>query len=325
MDFTPLFLLTAPQSHEPQLIDIDHTVFVQLGLFLLLILVLSRLLWKPYLRVRGERVARVEGYREEAARLEADAQQRLDRAEAALAEARRVGAGERAVARAEAQAREQTLLAEANAAAQKALGEARGAAGRDGGRRAGQARGGGRGDGARGRAQDPGAGGVGVRRAALLVLAVVGLGLGVGGGRAAHGGGRGRRSGQAGGRAEVAEQAPGEELHPAPEIHVKSLLAPDPQLRGAGLPPGEVRWTGGVEGAHGPAPAAQDRARGGGRGAHGGARPGSSSRSSGSSALEHEIAAIRAGIKQEAEVEKARLIELAEERARRDPDRDRPS
>jgi F-type H+-transporting ATPase subunit b len=126
MDFTPLFLLTAPESHEPQLIDIDHTVFVQLGLFLLLIFVLSRLLWKPYLRVRGERVARVEGYREEAARMEADAQQRLDRAEAALAEARRVGAGERAVARAEAHAREQTLLAEANAAAQKALGEARG-------------------------------------------------------------------------------------------------------------------------------------------------------------------------------------------------------
>ena len=57
--------------------------------------------------------------------MEADAQQRLARAEAALAEARRVGAGERAVARAEAQAREQTLLAEANAAAQKTLAEAR--------------------------------------------------------------------------------------------------------------------------------------------------------------------------------------------------------
>jgi F-type H+-transporting ATPase subunit b len=33
--------------------------------------------------------------------------------------------------------------------------------------------------------------------------------------------------------------------------------------------------------------------------------------------LEHEIAGIRAGIKQEAEAEKARLIEIAEERARR--------
>ena len=72
-----------------------------------------------------ERVARVEGYREEAARLEADAEQRLARADVQLAEARRVGAGERAVARAEAHAREQTLLAEANAAAQKKLADAR--------------------------------------------------------------------------------------------------------------------------------------------------------------------------------------------------------
>jgi F-type H+-transporting ATPase subunit b len=125
MNFAPLMLAAAPESHEPQLIDLDATVFVQLGVFFALMLVLWHLLWKPYLRVRGERVTRVEGYREEAARMEADAQQRMARAEAALADARRVGAGERAVARAEAQAREQTLLAEANAAAQKTLADAR--------------------------------------------------------------------------------------------------------------------------------------------------------------------------------------------------------
>jgi F-type H+-transporting ATPase subunit b len=121
-----LLLTAAPQSHEPQLIDLDNTLFVQLGIFMLLLIVLSRFLWRPYLRVRTERVARVEGYREEAARLEADAQQRLARADATLVEARRVGAGERAVARAEAHAREQTLLAEASAAAQRKLAEARG-------------------------------------------------------------------------------------------------------------------------------------------------------------------------------------------------------
>ena len=86
---------------------------------------LTRLLWRPYLRVRAERVTRVEGYREEAARLETEAAVRLARAEASLAEARRVGCGERAVARAEAQAREQTLLAEANSAAQRTLADAR--------------------------------------------------------------------------------------------------------------------------------------------------------------------------------------------------------
>jgi F-type H+-transporting ATPase subunit b len=120
-----LLLQVAPEAHEPQLIDVDRTIFIQFGIFLVLFLVLSRFLWKPYLRVRTERVARVEGYREEAAKLEVDAQTRIARADAALAEARRVGAGERAVARAEAHAREQTLLAEANAAAQRKLAEAR--------------------------------------------------------------------------------------------------------------------------------------------------------------------------------------------------------
>lgn len=120
-----LLLQATPEAHEPQLIDIDHTVFIQLGIFLLALFILNKLLWQPYLRVRTERVARVEGYREEAAKLETDAQHRLSRADAALAEARRVGAGERAVARAEAQAREQTLLAEANAAAQRKLADAR--------------------------------------------------------------------------------------------------------------------------------------------------------------------------------------------------------
>jgi F-type H+-transporting ATPase subunit b len=120
-----LLLQAAPEAHEPQLIDVDHTVFIQLGIFLFLMLVLNKFLWKPYLRVRTERVARVDGYREEAVKLEADAQQRLARADAALAEARRVGAGERAVARAEAHTREQTLLAEATAATQRKLAEAR--------------------------------------------------------------------------------------------------------------------------------------------------------------------------------------------------------
>jgi F-type H+-transporting ATPase subunit b len=116
---------TAPQSHEPQLIDVDGTLLVQLGLFLVLVAVLTRFLWRPYLRVRSERVSRIDGYREEAARLEAEAAQRMARAESTLAEVRRVGSGERAAARAEAQAREQTLLAEANAAARRTLDDAR--------------------------------------------------------------------------------------------------------------------------------------------------------------------------------------------------------
>jgi F0F1-type ATP synthase membrane subunit b/b' len=124
---SPLLLLAAeaPQSHEPQLIDLDGTAVIQLGLFLLLMAVLRQFLWKPYLKVRGERTTRVDGYREEAARLEAEAAARLAKAEAALSEARRIGAGERAEARAVAQRRENELLAAANASAQKTLADAR--------------------------------------------------------------------------------------------------------------------------------------------------------------------------------------------------------
>jgi len=124
MSFLPT-ILNAPQAHEPLLIDLDGTLWVQLGLFLLTAALLHRFLWKPYLRVRGERVTRIEGFREEATRIEAEAEARLARTEAELEEARRVGSGERAVARAEARAREQTLLAEANAAAQRTLADAR--------------------------------------------------------------------------------------------------------------------------------------------------------------------------------------------------------
>jgi F-type H+-transporting ATPase subunit b len=115
----------APQSHEPQLIDLDGTVFIQLGLFFVLMLVLRQFLWRPYLKVKGERVTRVDGYREDAVRLEAEAAKRLAQAEAALADARRVGAGERAEARAVAQRREQELITSANVAAQKTLADAR--------------------------------------------------------------------------------------------------------------------------------------------------------------------------------------------------------
>ena len=44
MNSSLIFLLSAaPTSHEPQLIDLDQTVFVQLGIFLLLALVLWHL------------------------------------------------------------------------------------------------------------------------------------------------------------------------------------------------------------------------------------------------------------------------------------------
>jgi len=118
-------LSAAPRSAEAQLLDIDGTVFVMLGLFLVLLLVLWQFLWKPYLRVRDERVARVEGAREKATRLEADAAARLTRIETALTEARRNGNAEIAKLRIEAQTREQQIITEAQDAARKMMLEAR--------------------------------------------------------------------------------------------------------------------------------------------------------------------------------------------------------
>jgi F-type H+-transporting ATPase subunit b len=115
----------APRSHAPQLIDVDGTALIQFGLFVIAAFILTRLLWRPYLRVKGERITRVDGYRKDAARMEVDAAERLARAERELAEARRLGSGDRTVARAEAQAREQTMVAEAQAHGQRALAEAR--------------------------------------------------------------------------------------------------------------------------------------------------------------------------------------------------------
>jgi F-type H+-transporting ATPase subunit b len=117
---------TAPQAGESQLLDIDNTVFVMLGLFLVLAFILTQWLWKPYLRVREERVRRVEGARDEADRLEADAAARLARIEAQLAETRKVSQAERAQARAAAVVREQEIVAAAQEAARKQLVEARG-------------------------------------------------------------------------------------------------------------------------------------------------------------------------------------------------------
>ena len=124
LEATP-FTGGAPQAGEQQLLDIDSTVFVMLGLFLLLALILTQWLWKPYLRVREERVRRVEGARAEAERLEADSAGRLARIEAQLTEARKAGHAERARVRAQALAREQQIVAEAQAAAHRMLAEAR--------------------------------------------------------------------------------------------------------------------------------------------------------------------------------------------------------
>jgi F-type H+-transporting ATPase subunit b len=115
----------APQAAEKQLLDVDGTLFVMLGIFLVLLLVLWQLLWKPYLRTRDERVARTEGARERASQLDAQTASRLQRIEDGLAEARRAGEAESAKLRQDAQVKEQQITTEAHEAARKLMADAR--------------------------------------------------------------------------------------------------------------------------------------------------------------------------------------------------------
>jgi F-type H+-transporting ATPase subunit b len=115
----------AVQSPDSQLLDFDYTALVQLGIFVVVAIALNQLLWKPYLKIKGERIHRVDGYREEAKQMEVDAQTRLARIDAQLADTRRVGSVERSKARAQAAAEEARIVAEAQAVAQRALAEAK--------------------------------------------------------------------------------------------------------------------------------------------------------------------------------------------------------
>ncbi len=122
---TGLALASAPQAAEAQLLDVDGSVFIMLGIFLVLLLILWQFMWKPYLRVRDERVARTDGVRATAAELESKAAARLARIETALAEARKSGIAEMARLRQDAQTKERQIIAESQQAARKMLAEAR--------------------------------------------------------------------------------------------------------------------------------------------------------------------------------------------------------
>ena len=131
-----LVLLSGGAGHKPPpLIDIDATALVQLGLFLFLLVVLSKLVFKPYLALKAERDERTEGAREAAKSEEADATKKLDdyevrllsaQREAAFGRAERREEGEKAAAKrlAEARAKTEAKLQEARARLEKSIPEA---------------------------------------------------------------------------------------------------------------------------------------------------------------------------------------------------------
>ena len=118
----PAILVVATEEHP--LIDIDLTVLVQFGLFLVMLLLLNQLLFKPYLRLREKRQQGIEGARAEAERMTAEADAKLGDYEASLATARNRAAEEARKIRAEASAHEREVTAAARAKAVAALDQA---------------------------------------------------------------------------------------------------------------------------------------------------------------------------------------------------------
>jgi F-type H+-transporting ATPase subunit b len=75
--------------------DFDRTVFVQMAVFVMLIVVLSPLLFKPVLRLFEERERRTEGARADARMMQEKAEQLLTRFQSKLEEVKRAASQER--------------------------------------------------------------------------------------------------------------------------------------------------------------------------------------------------------------------------------------
>ena len=115
----------APTKEEHPLIDIDHTVWIQLLLFFIVAFIGSRLLFRPYLRMRDERAAGIEGARDEAARLSAEADARLAHYEREISVARGKAQDERRTVRTEAAVRQREATEKARTDTSRAYEDAR--------------------------------------------------------------------------------------------------------------------------------------------------------------------------------------------------------
>jgi len=115
----------APAAEEkaPPLIDLDGTVLVQFGIFVVMYLVLRHFLFVPYLRMRAEREAHIEGVEKKAQELlrkreslDSEYQQRMQKARAGAEE-------ERLRLQAEGRSREAEVLSQARTRAQARIAE----------------------------------------------------------------------------------------------------------------------------------------------------------------------------------------------------------
>jgi F-type H+-transporting ATPase subunit b len=120
----PLLGTVVAESEHP-LIDIDGTLFIQFGLFLVMAFLVTHWLFKPYLRMREERDKGIHGARQEAENMSAEADARLVDYEAKLAEARSRAYDEQRKLRTEAAGYQAEVTTKARDQAHQALDESR--------------------------------------------------------------------------------------------------------------------------------------------------------------------------------------------------------
>jgi F-type H+-transporting ATPase subunit b len=107
-------------------VDVDATLFIQLVLFVLLLLVLKPLLFDPMLQLFAAREAKIEGTKEKASKLDKKSAKALAEYESVLAGARAEGSAERDRLRAEGAKKEAELLGQVRLATTQSLDAGRG-------------------------------------------------------------------------------------------------------------------------------------------------------------------------------------------------------
>jgi F-type H+-transporting ATPase subunit b len=119
-------LIAATEEGPPPLIDIDGTLLVQFVLFLIMLVVLTRVLFRPYLQVRDARNQGIDGARKEAELLRQRTTQTQADYEGKLTQARQRGNDERQKLRTEGAVVERQVIGAARDEAQRAVEQARG-------------------------------------------------------------------------------------------------------------------------------------------------------------------------------------------------------
>jgi F-type H+-transporting ATPase subunit b len=110
---TTMALIAAEGHTAPPLVDLDNTVFIQFGIFMVLLLVLNRLVFRPYLALLRERHENIDGAKEEAQRANCDAEQALLTYEEQIMKARKDASASRLRHREEGEMKASEVLAEA--------------------------------------------------------------------------------------------------------------------------------------------------------------------------------------------------------------------